>query len=628
VKLVKFIVIFFINILLFNRSALAQDMVAELALFQTIPTVITPAKKKQPITESPTAIYVVTQQDIKESGSVHIWDALRQVPGLDVASSSIGQPDVSVRGFNNTASNKTLVLIDGRSIYLPIEGFMFWETIPVQMEEIDRIEVIKGPVAALYGANANLGLINIITKKPDSINGGSITNIGGSLGTNKSSFVYRNKNDKFGYKISGGWAQANEFEKRLGIDTLDTVKTNFLTEYAFNEETKLSVSGGLAKTDHQFFTNRGLLAEVDSVKTYSKVDFEWQQWTAKVYWNHFLSHFDASIVQQKSELDTVDAELSYSFKIGKKHDFIAGGGGRFNNMKSNIFGSNDDGVENQSLWNVFIQDDFRAHEKLLFNFAARIDDHPLTDINPSARVAVNYLPNTNDVYRLATGYSFRNPTLSETNLDLTLSPNGVATSRNQGNEGLDSEVYLTVEASYEGRRLNGRFRPFMTIFWTRIEDFIERFGAGGGPFGLDNSHRNINKAYLTGGEFGGEYDLRKGLTVLLNYALNHVEYGDDENSNKYFHPKHKVNGGVKTRFLDDKLSTRLLVHFVSGSETSIAVNGKIPPYVNSSFYLDYKIQKNVEISFSVLNLLHDKHQELPGGSEVGTRFLGGMTFKF
>ena len=139
----------------------------ELSLFEEIPMVVTPAKKLQPITKAPASVSVVTQEDIKESGSINLWDALRQVPGLDVDTTTIGQADVSMRGFADVMTSKTLLMIDGRSMYSPMQGILFWELLTVQPEEIDRIEVVKGPVASLYGANANLGLINVISKSPE-----------------------------------------------------------------------------------------------------------------------------------------------------------------------------------------------------------------------------------------------------------------------------------------------------------------------------------------------------------------------------------------------------------------------------------------------------------------------------
>src|SRR5689334_17739334 len=104
---------FLVFMLLLSSVAFANPASTELALFEEIPMVVTPGKKLQPITEAPTSVYVVTQEDIKQSGSINLWDALREVPGLDVSTSTVGQPDVSMRGFNDPLANKTLLLVDG-----------------------------------------------------------------------------------------------------------------------------------------------------------------------------------------------------------------------------------------------------------------------------------------------------------------------------------------------------------------------------------------------------------------------------------------------------------------------------------------------------------------------------------
>ena len=122
------------------------------------------AKKKQKLSESAAAIFVVTQEDIRRSGVSSIPEALRMVPGLEVARIDGNKWAITSRGFNDRFTNKLLVLIDGRNIYNPLFAGVNWETVDTVLSDIDRIEVIRGPGGTLWGVNAVNGVINIITK--------------------------------------------------------------------------------------------------------------------------------------------------------------------------------------------------------------------------------------------------------------------------------------------------------------------------------------------------------------------------------------------------------------------------------------------------------------------------------
>ena len=123
------------------------------------------SKKPQKILEAPAAIFVITQEDIRRSGAVSIPEVLRMVPGLEVAKIDSNKWAVTSRGFNGRFANKLLVLIDGRTVYTPLFSGVYWDMKDTLLNDIDRIEIIRGPGAALWGANAVNGVINIITKK-------------------------------------------------------------------------------------------------------------------------------------------------------------------------------------------------------------------------------------------------------------------------------------------------------------------------------------------------------------------------------------------------------------------------------------------------------------------------------
>src|ERR1700740_302713 len=118
------------------------------------------AKRTQRVADAAAAVFVITQEDIRRSGAANIPEALRMVPGLQVARIDENKWAISSRGFNGRFDNKLLVLIDGRSVYTPLFSGVYWNVQDVMLEDVDRIEVIRGPGATLWGANAVNGVIN------------------------------------------------------------------------------------------------------------------------------------------------------------------------------------------------------------------------------------------------------------------------------------------------------------------------------------------------------------------------------------------------------------------------------------------------------------------------------------
>src|SRR6059036_81560 len=133
------------------------------------------SKRTQKVADAAAAIFVITQEDIRRSGATSIPEALRMAPGLQVARIYENKWAIGSRGFNGRFDNKLLVLIDGRSVYTPLFSGVYWNVEDVMLEDVDRIEVIRGPGATLWGANAVDGVINVITKKAKSTQSAIVT---------------------------------------------------------------------------------------------------------------------------------------------------------------------------------------------------------------------------------------------------------------------------------------------------------------------------------------------------------------------------------------------------------------------------------------------------------------------
>ncbi len=183
--------------------------------------VVSASKWKQKLDEAPVAITVITSDDIKMSGVQSLAEVLRMAPGVYVQETSGGQQDVAIRGMINSPkengafaafSRNILVMIDGRSYFNDIFGGTFWEFIPITVEDIDRIEVVRGPATSLFGANAVTGVINIITKNTSKTKGFSgVTNFGNE-NHQKHSLRYGNSFKNLTFRISGELTQKNAFD--------------------------------------------------------------------------------------------------------------------------------------------------------------------------------------------------------------------------------------------------------------------------------------------------------------------------------------------------------------------------------------------------------------------------------
>ena len=446
-------------------------IVTELALFEEIPVVYTPAKKRQAIREAPASTHVLTHEDIEMYGGVTLYDSLRQIPGVYVTAGTVAQPGVTIRGLNEHTSNSTLLLVDGRNVYLPLQGIFFWETVPIQMEEIKQIEVVKGPVASLYGANAFNGLISIVTKSPEEINGTIVSGKFGSENTYIGSLVHGHRLERFGYKVSFGWRQLEHFDD----DTYETnlSKFNAEIEYYLGDTSKLSISGGSVNGEFHFLSDSMALAlgDYDGSTGYAKVAYNRENFEAKLFWNFVNTDYTPAVTNIDGRINSYELELKQQIDRWDKHSVTIGGGGRYDLAKSNIYPAGTD-EEELTMWNVYLQDDIEVTDVFRLIASARLDSHSRADSNVSGRLAGIYDLNENHLLRASIGNSFRAPTFTEYFMEVTfVTP--VLSVINRGNKDLDVETVVTGEVGYQGMFLEKRITAGADVFWSKLDDLMD-----------------------------------------------------------------------------------------------------------------------------------------------------------
>ena len=212
--------------------------------------VTTASKKPEEVWKTPAAVYVLTQEDIRRSGARSIPEALRLVPGVQVSRIDNDHWAIGIRGFADQFSKSMLVLMDGRSLYTPLFAGVYWGLQDTLLEDVERIEVIRGPGGTIWGANAVNGVINIITMSAKETHGALASAGGGNVDQGIGGFRYGNGNGRnFDYRIYGkGFSRGAEFHSDLpGFDTWRMGQVGFRTDWDVRNHDHLTIQGDTYK---------------------------------------------------------------------------------------------------------------------------------------------------------------------------------------------------------------------------------------------------------------------------------------------------------------------------------------------------------------------------------------------
>ncbi|MDE2509930.1 MAG: TonB-dependent receptor, partial [Elusimicrobia bacterium] len=240
----------FVAFLILVQSAPARAAADAFQFFEEEAKVVTATRRSQSISESPVAIDVVTAEEIRASGALHLWDLLRYRVGMNVIdgrSSSGNRAIVAIRGFAERYTRNVLVLVDGRKVLSPLNGGTDWDQLPVQIQDIARIEIIRGPNAALYGSGAGLGVINIITTKPDGVEGAAADVRAGDRGTVQAAESVESSVKRLSFRLSHEYRQEGDRDAAAGTaanDFFHSHKANFRAHWNAGRDTEIEAYAG------------------------------------------------------------------------------------------------------------------------------------------------------------------------------------------------------------------------------------------------------------------------------------------------------------------------------------------------------------------------------------------------
>jgi iron complex outermembrane receptor protein len=614
----------------------------ELLLFEDVPVVISATKREQPITQSPSSISVITAEEIRRSSATTVIDLLRRVPGLDVMRITPSDANVSARGFNEPSNNDVLLLIDGRSAYVDFFGIVVWDDLPIVLDEIERIEIIRGPGSALYGANAFSGVINIITKKPGQLEGTTVSSAAGEYDTTILSVIHADVLDSWSYKVVAGWDEASSFEHTDENDHR-TFRGNFLINHDFAPDNRIYFSAGGTEGTGNTLTRLSQFERDGLLIGYAKLNYDYENWRFQTFYN--LLDIDVTAEGDDNERSIVnnvlDAEFQHVLYPREDHVITWGGNYRFNTVSSREIIGED---ETENLYSLFVQDQYRILEDMTLTAGVRFDSHPLMGIHVSPRASVVYEPWIGHIFRASVARAFRNPSFVESYLDILIEEPPI-TVVGEGDDDLEAEEITSFEIGYQTRFLDNRLEFKIDTFFNILDEIIEfRKADDAPPDTILLEFFNAGKAIAYGGEISMVYGITDWLSSYANYSYQELEARSDEvqfqlnekGESIDSSPQHKFNTGLYA-FSETGWNGALELNYVSDTTFGFLdrTAGFEPMEVDLDDYsrvdvrIGYKFPKyDIEASIIAQNALNDVHREFPTGEPLKRKILFEITGRF
>jgi iron complex outermembrane receptor protein len=637
------------------------------------------SKKEEKLSEAAAAIHVITQEDIRRSGATTIPDALRMVPGMQVAQVDAHGWAISARGFNDVFANKLLVLQDGRSIYTPLFSGVFWDMQDTLLEDIERIEVIRGPGATLWGANAVNGVINIITKKAKDTQGFLVT---GGAGTEERGFGairYGAKlSDNAHFRIYGKYFSRDDSVLPSGADANDAWQmgrggfrldweppNNLLTLQgevyggALNETfTRLSPAPPFAPTE-----------VADTFNTFgANLLGRWTHIFSADSSMSLQSYYDRTLrdtIIFKEDRDTFDIDFQHRFPLGARQDVVWGLGYRVTSDKvresDNFDVSLDPPDRTTHLFSAFVQDEIALiAEKLNLTLGSKFEHNDFTgfEFQPSGRLV--WTPHERHTFWGAISRAVRTPSRAEDDIRLNQPPvfpantffpgSPAAVTSIFGNRDFDSEKLIAYEFGYRlqpHKRLSVDLAAFYNEYdaLRSLEPGVPLFRfAPFPPFnhpGVPPPHiafqvDNKMSGETYGVEIAPSWQMMDWWLWRISYSYLEMDLHTDAGSGdtttaqgtEGSNPHHQFSLSASIDFPSD-VTLDCAVRYVDQLPARL-----IDSYVVLDIRLAWRPIKNLELSIVGQNLLDDRHPEfnpsfIPGpATEVQHSVYGKVTWRF
>jgi iron complex outermembrane receptor protein len=597
------------------------------------------SKREQKLSRAAAAIYVITQEDIRRSGATSIPDLLRVVPGLEVAQIDANKWAISARGFNSRFANKMLVLIDGRTVYSPLFSGVFWDVQDALLEDIDRIEVIRGPGATLWGANAVNGVINIITKPARDTQGGLVTAGGGNQVLGFGAVRYGGAVGARGYyrafvKYFNRNREAGP-SGRSAADPWDMLRGGFRSDWQLSPRDSLTVEGNLYGG-----TARQTLTQLVSLMPPFTRTFNDQttigggdvlaRWARNFSGGSGLAlqaTFDRTTRDEAifgENRNTFDLDFQHNFTWGNRQGVVWGLGYR---STSDHFGDRflldvDPERRRDQLFSAFLQDEIAlVTDRIYLTLGSKFEHNDYTSFEAQPSIRLLWIPRTGHVLWGAVSRAVRSPSRAEDTVKFGLQafpgPGGLpAVVTVFGNTALRSEDLLAYELGYRVQPRKSLSLD-LTAFYNLYQDLVT--GEQGVPFLKSHPAPHLaiplvfeNKMHgnAHGLELAGNWSVRSNWKLGIGYTWLEEMLMLDPTSNASTAPLAARDNPNHQAHLRSQLN---LPHSVEFDSTLYFVGRLAHPQVSSYTRLDARLAwrpaEALELSAVVQNAFKDLHQE-------------------
>lgn len=636
-------------------------------LMQTEVVVTSVSKRPQKLHETASAIYVVTQEDIRRTGAVNIMEALRIVPGVQVSKINQNRYAISIRGFNRRlGSDKLLVLMDGRTLYSPSAAGVFWIGQDTMLEDIDRIEVIRGPGAALWGSNAVAGVINIITKSAHETDGLLVSGGAGTEEKGFGSMRYAGELEEgLNYRFYAKYRDRDEGlrpDGNNGIDDKQMYQGGFRSDWQVNPENHLTFQGDHYSLDAGLDFNSRFVslsqgnAPFQGTTTQRGYNFltRWDRslenasaFKVQAYYDRLLRKADG--VPFDNLVEQADFEFQYDFLTefwNKKHNVSWGLNYRYTRFDFDRTAILDLPERDTNLFGFFIHDEISLVPdtwNLIAGIKIEHNEFSGFEFQPSIRTV--WTPNSRHTLWSAVSRAVRIPTVTEATATVNRAlipgaPPLLLRERNQDN--LDAEELIAYEVGY-------RFKPRKelnfdaTAYYFDYDSLIEFttgpifFDASPPPpgrlvlpFKSDNSLKGEVFGFelatqwqpLSNWRIAGSYTFTKiDLKPKLANVFNPGSFNSEGDLDAEGEPEHIFN--IRSYLnLPHNLEFDSFLYYISRNSSR-----KIPAYTRVDLRLGWKPVDSLDLSLVAQNLQDNAHSELTELLEASTETQRSFYFK-
>ena len=654
-------------------SALAQNLpdVTAMSVEDLMNVQVTSvSKRSQKLADAAAAIFVITQEDIRRSGANSIPEALRMVPGVQVARIDENKWAISSRGFNGRFANKLLVLIDGRSVYTPLFSGVYWNIQDVMLEDVERIEVIRGPGATLWGANAVNGVINIITKQAKSTQSALAVAGGGTETRGSGGFRYGGTLNKATYyrgyaKYFNVGPSTDPSTGRTAHDNWDALRGGFRADWMPAGADSLTVQGDLHRSGYgetltipllnapysSTFPNQGSISGGNVLGRWNHA-FANSSTSLQMYYDH------TSITENSLFTDhqgIFDIDFQHTFHASGSQDVVWGLGYRSsrdaNNSSSVVSLQPNQLTLNQ--FSAFAQDEISLFDKRLrVTLGSKFEHNGFTgfEVEPNARLLWTITPNQS-VWS-AVSRAARTPALTEEGLRLNSAviPPGIPQNPTPfpaqisvfGSRQFKSEDLLAYETGYRVQ-LTSNFSTDIAVFYNHYTHL--RTAEPGAPF-LEVNPTPVHvvapfiaENKMSGGTYGteffAEWRVLPKWRLLSSYSYLQMDIRKDAIS---LDPTADNPGLVSPRHeFYVRSSIDLPKHFEHDFDvryTDRLPGLNIPSYYSLDTHFGWTPRRDWELSVGSQNLLNKRHLEFvpdfitTSPTEIKRTVYGSVTRRF